>query len=157
MKEQEEGRQCYWSLRHGREGSDRSFIHSTRATAARIRAGRGGEREKTPRPLFRLPVSLPPSGLSSAFRSLFRLPVSLPPAGLSSAFPSLFRLPVSLPPSGLSSAFLSLSWCRLLANPDVTLGLGVCSPQPSEAQGGRACGQWAQRGTGDQTAQTPVL
>lgn len=49
MKEQEEGRQWYWSLRHGREGTDRSYIHSTGATATRIRAGRGGRaREDTP-------------------------------------------------------------------------------------------------------------
>ena len=68
--------------------------------------------------------------------------------GLSSAFQSLFRLPVSVlvPPIGQTKL-----------QPDVTLGLGVCRPQPPEAQGGQGCGQWVQRGTGDQIAQTPVL
>lgn len=92
------------------------------------RAGEG-EGEKTPRPLFRLPVSPPPSGLSPAFPSLVCLPVS-----------------VLVPPIGQTKL-----------QPDVTLGLGVCRPQPPGAHGGQGCGQWVQRGTGDQTAQTPVL
>lgn len=56
MKEQEERRQCYWS-RGMEERTDRS--HTTaRATAARIRAGRGGRaREDTPLASF-LPSSL---------------------------------------------------------------------------------------------------
>lgn len=114
MKEQEEGRQCYWSLRHGREGSDRSYIRGTRATAARIRAGRGGRARED------APASLLPSGPSSVFPSLFRLPVSL------------FCLPVSVlvPPIGQTKL-----------QPDVTLGLGVCRPQPPGAQ--RRTEMWA--------------